>query len=413
MKVALVSFLFELGVGGGAAAVVQTLAQSLAERGIQVVVITTGSGRRMTIERRNGFTVYRFFPWNLYWVGEKDRQLAPTKVLWQLMDIWNPHTFWVMRRILELERPDIVHVHKLRGLSPAVWAAASTLDISLVVQTCHDYELMSPEGTLTSRVGSWARKGAWFLRPYQRIRARLSQTVAAATAPSRYTLEMITGRGFFPRAVKQVVPNSHGLTLEQLDQRREGVIRARYPSGEGTVRLLYLGRLETIKGVDLLCAAFESCAARLSNIRLDIAGWGTLEPTLRRRYGRHPQINFYGPVFGENKARLFAESDALVVPSVWPEVFGIVIIEAYTYGKPVIAARSGGIPELVREEETGSLVPPGDMGALTEALCRAAEDPAVVRQMAPACFRAAQRYALDPVSEDYLAVYEAARREEL
>jgi len=371
-------------------------------------VITTHPRRQITVEHTDGLTIYRFFPWNLYWVGEKDRQQVWRKVLWQLVDIWNPHPFWVVRHILERERPDIVHVHKLRGLSPAVWAAARAAGIIPVVQTCHDYELMSPEGTLSSPVGSWARNGVCFLRPYQWIRARFSRAVAAATAPSRYTLEMLTERGFFPKAFKRVVPNSHGLSLEQVNKRREEVT-AKHISDDRTVRLLYLGRLETIKGVDLLCAAFERCAARFPNLHLDIAGWGTLDRVLRQRYSRHPQITFHGSVFGEDKACLLAASDALVVPSVWPEVFGIVIAEAYTYGKPVIATRSGGIPELVEEEKTGFLVSLGDVDALTEALCCVAEDPVVLHKMALACFEVARRYAVEAVTEGYLAVYEAAR----
>jgi glycosyltransferase involved in cell wall biosynthesis len=409
MKVALVSFLFEPEIGGGAAAAVRALAYGLAEQSVQVVVITTHSRRQIIVEQADGLTIYRFLPRNLYWVGEKDRQPLWRRVLWQLVDVWNPHSFWVVRRILERERPDIVHVHKLRGLSPAVWAAARAAGVGLVVQTCHDYELMSPEGTLTGRAGYWAHEGIWFLRPYQRIRAGFSQEVAAATAPSRYTLETLTRAGFFPQAFKQVVHNSHGLTLEQLDRRREEVMARRHPCGERALRLLYLGRLEIVKGVDLLCAAFERCAVRFPNLHLDIAGWGALEQTLRQRYGRHPQITFHGPVFGEDKEHLLVASDLLVMPSIWHEVAGIVISEAYTYGKPVIASCSGGAPELVEEGRTGILIPPRDIEALTRSLYHVAEDPVNVRQMAPACFEAARRHAVEPVTEGYLAVYEAAR----
>jgi glycosyltransferase involved in cell wall biosynthesis len=226
-----------------------------------------------------------------------------------------------------------------------------------------------------------------------------------ATAPSRYTLETLTRRGFFPWALKQVVPNSHGLTLEQLDRRWEEM-RASHFYGERAIRLFYLGRLETVKGVDLLCAAFERCETRFPNLRLDIAGWGTLEPILRQQYSKHPQIAFHGPVFGEAKARLLAASDVLVVPSVWPEVVAIVIAEAYTYGKPAIASRIGGIPEIVEDSVTGFLVPPGNVDALTGMLCRVAEDSAGVGRMAPACFEAARRYGLETMIEKYTSLYE-------
>ena len=177
MKVALLSSVCEIAAGAGAAAVAQYIAKELSARGHQVIVITTHPKSHLAVERTNGITVYRFFPCNLYWVGHKDRQQAWKKVLWQLIDIWNPHAFRIVRDILAQERPDVLHVQKLRGLSPAIWSAARAVGISGIVQTCHDYELMSPEGALSSRVGQWALRGAWMLRPYQRIRAQFSKLV--------------------------------------------------------------------------------------------------------------------------------------------------------------------------------------------------------------------------------------------
>jgi len=404
MKVALVTYLFGPEMAHGAVAAVWQLAQGLGRHGIEVVVITTHRRRRLTVHRADGITIYRFCPWNLYWIGDKDRQPIWKKIPWQLIDIWNANAFGVVLRILEQERPDLLHVHKLRGLSPSVWAAAQSAGIP-VVQTCHDYELMSPEGTLSSRVGLWAWQGAWFLRWYSWIRTCLSRVVAAATAPSRYTLELLSSRGFFPNATRQVIPNSHGLTLAELDRRRRDKLTEN-PVNTTSVHALYLGRLEDIKGVDLLCAAFERCVARFPQLHLDIAGWGTLEPILRERYGQHAQITFHGTVLGQDKARLLSQSDVLVVPSVWPEAFGIVILEAYSYGRPSIVARSGGMPELVRQGETGFVLTPGDAQALADALCRIAEAPDTVRAMSKACFEAAQQYALESVVGQYRALYE-------
>jgi glycosyltransferase involved in cell wall biosynthesis len=407
MKVALASFLFKPEIGGGAAAVARFLADSLCQRGLQVVVITTYPGQTVTVEHNDGISLYRVPPWNLYWVGNKDEQPSWKRVLWQLIDIWNPCTFWIIRHVLEREWPDIIHVIKLRGLSPSIWTAARVSGIDRVVQTCQDYELMSPEGTLSGRIGTWAHDGHWLLYPYQWIRARLSHVVAGATAPSRYTLNTLVKSGFFPQALKLVVPNPHGFTIRQLDQLRE---LSKDSSDEKHLRLLYLGRLEKAKGIEVLCKAFEVCTRRFPHLHLDIAGWGTLEPTLRQRYAKHPQVTLHGPVFGENKARLLAASDVLVVPSIWPEVFGIVITEAYAYGKPVIATRSGGIPELVKEGETGFLVPPRNLEALVDALSHVAENPETVHRMAPACFEVAQQYTLEHVTEEYLSVYRAVMK---
>jgi glycosyltransferase involved in cell wall biosynthesis len=409
MKVALVTHLFDSEIGGGAKESARFLAHGLTQKGCKVVVITTHPKQKTDREHTDGLTIYRLPPGNLYWVGYKDRQPTYKRVLWQLIDTWNPHAFWRVRHILCHERPDIVHVQKLRGLSPSVWTAAAAVDSGPIVQTFHDYELMSPEGTLTSQVGRYAQEKAWFLLPYQRLRAWCSRVVAAATAPSRYTMEMLSSHDFFPKALKQVVPNTHGMMLEQLDELKTAA-KTSYISDEKSVRMLYLGRLEKYKGIDLLCEALEHCVARFPNVRLDIAGWGTLDTPLRQRYGRHSNIIFHEPVYGKNKINLLSTSDVLIVPSVWPEVFGIVIAEAYAFGKPVIAARAGGIPELVKEGETGFLLAPGDKKGLIEVLCRVAEDPSKLRKMAPACFEAARQYAVETITDRYLAVYKTVRR---
>lgn len=408
MKVALATYLFGPQMARGAAVAAWRLARGLCAQGDKVVVISTHAERRMTVEHTKVATVYRFFPRNLYWLGDKDRQPVWKKVPWQLIDIWNPHTFRIVQRILEREQPDVIHVHKLRGLSPSIWAAARCAGIP-VVQTCHDYELLSPEGTLSSRVGSWASEGAWFLRWYSWIRARFSCVVAAATAPCHYALQMLTARGFFPRAVKRVIPNSHGLTRGQLDRRRRDGL-AKTPRDAKAMHLLYLGRLEAIKGVDLLCAAFERCAARCPQLYLDIAGWGSVESQLRERHGQHPRIVLHGTVVGKDKECLLARNDVLVLPSIWPETFGMVIVEAYVYGKPVIVSRAGGMPELVREGETGFVVPAGNVQALVDTLCQVAKAPDTVRAMSNACFGAARQYTLESVANEYRALYERVLR---
>jgi glycosyltransferase involved in cell wall biosynthesis len=171
--------------------------------------------------------------------------------------------------------------------------------------------------------------------------------------------------------------------------------------------LLYLGRLEVDKGANLLCAAFAEHAVRFPGLRLDVAGWGTQEMVLRQRYGAHPQIAFHGAVFGEDKARLLAGCDAMVVPSVGPEVFGNVVAEAYAYGKPVLATCAGGLPELVSEGEMGWLIPAGDAGALGDALERLAQNAAGARRMSTACFQAAQRFAVESVVAAYVSLYDS------
>lgn len=405
MKVLLVSYLLDPRLGGGAAMAAARVGRGLAEQGVEVVGVTTHNNPQPTITNDNGLRVYAFRPRNLYWVADKSRQPTIKKIVWQLIDVWNPHVYRYLREIVRREKPDVVHVHKLRGLSPAVWSAVAAENGSLV-QTCHDYEVISPEGTLESTVGHLARQGHWALRPYQTMRARLSNLVDVVTAPSRYTLDVITGAGFFSQAQRLVVPNSHGLEETELPAVAQTASRP-IVSPAAPFRMLYLGRLESTKGIDILCRTVAQLVANLPQLRLDIAGSGSREATLRAEYATVPQICFHGHVSGVAKRELLTQTDVAVMPSVWQEVFGISIIEAFAQGKPVIASRVGGIPELVRDEVTGLLVTPGDAAALGAAIWGLATQPERLQAMSPACRLAAQAYTPTAVVAGYLAAYDA------
>lgn len=394
--------------GGGAAAAARQLALGLRRFGHEVVVVATQRAGSAQIEDGDGIRYYRFRPRNLYWIGDKDTKPPYQRAIFQTIDLWNAHVYQTLRAIIAHEQPAVVHTHKLRGLSPSVWTAArAACPGSRLVHTCHDHELISPEGTLTGRLGQLAMRGSGWLWPYQAIRRAQSRSVAIVAAPSRLTLERHTALGYFPGAQSCVVPNSHGLSQAELDAL---YVAANRQSGEysGRTRLLYLGRLDRIKGVDVLCAAFEQAVGARPALQLDVAGSGVLLDSLRQRYAHLPQLVFHGHVQGDRKRELLAAADALVVPTVGQEVFGIVIVEAFAHGKPVIATATGGIPEVVREGETGFLVEPGRVECLVDRMIWASDNVTSLRAMEPACFAAAPAYTLEAIANAYLTVYGVA-----
>lgn len=405
MKVLLVSYLLDPRLGGGAATSTLRLAHGLAEQGVEVVGLTTHDEPEPRVAVVDGIKTYAFRPRNLYWVENKDEQPLWKKVAWQLIDTWNLSTYRHVRRVIEAEKPDVVNVHKLRGLSPSVWTAAAAEDCRPIVHTCHDYELISPEGLLNTRIGRLALQRHWSMRPYQAIRGRWSNQVDVATAPSRFTLETVAGMGFFGRAQKVIIPNTHGLSAGELDAM---AARAPQPSrSAGELRLLYLGRLETEKGIEVVCRAFAGLAGELPDVSLDIAGSGTKEEIMRALYEDVPRVRFHGHMTGEAKENLIARADALIMPSIVHEVFGNSIIEAYAHGKPVIASRIGGMQELIDEGSTGLLVEPNDVESLQQAIRRLSAEPDAAAEMEAACRQQARRYTVEAVSAAYLAAYEA------
>jgi len=129
---------------------------------------------------------------------------------------------------------------------------------------------------------------------------------------------------------------------------------------------LYIGRLSSEKGLLTLGEAI-----RATGLRLIVAGTGPLEAVLRQRF---PHMQLAGHRSGLDLQALIDRSAAVVLPSEWYENCPMSVLEAMAYGKPVIASRTGGIPELVVDGETGLLFEPGNVLELRASLLALAAD---------------------------------------
>jgi glycosyltransferase involved in cell wall biosynthesis len=156
------------------------------------------------------------------------------------------------------------------------------------------------------------------------------------------------------------------------------------PYADGVPRLLCVGRLIPIKGHIVLLRAFAAAKEELPARELEIAGRGPLEPALKalaRELGVLDSVRFLGHV---SPIQAAIERAAVVVVPSMGEGFGMVALEAMERSRPVIAASIGGLGELVRDGETGLLVPAGEAEPLREAIVRLAGNLELARQMGEA-----------------------------
>jgi glycosyltransferase involved in cell wall biosynthesis len=147
-------------------------------------------------------------------------------------------------------------------------------------------------------------------------------------------------------------------------------------------RVVFAGRIVPSKGAGTLIRAVRGLEAELV-----VCGDGWQLPSLRRlarRVGVEDRVRFRGWLAPAELAREFAEASVVVVPSLWPEPFGLVGIEAFAAGRPVIASATGGIPEWLQDGVSGRLVPAGDVRALSSALSEMLADPERQRTMGEA-----------------------------
>lgn len=135
------------------------------------------------------------------------------------------------------------------------------------------------------------------------------------------------------------------------------------------LRLLYMGRLTRLKGGAILFEALRVFAARTSMpVSLTVAGDGDDRATWERAASNLPSsvtVRFVGWIAEDQRTRLLDETDAIVVPSIWPEPFGMVGLEAAAHGIPAVAFDVGGIHEWLQDGETGAMAsgdPPTAVG---------------------------------------------------
>lgn len=136
----------------------------------------------------------------------------------------------------------------------------------------------------------------------------------------------------------------------------------------GNPKILFVGRLEKIKGVDILLKSFQFVLREVPSARLYIVGKGSMRTHLEKlAYSLDiaNKVHFEGPLVEGDLVGTYRASDLCVFPSI-QESLGIVILEAMACRKPVIASRVGGMKEVVRDYENGVLVTPGDPRELAE-----------------------------------------------
>ena len=168
-----------------------------------------------------------------------------------------------------------------------------------------------------------------------------------------------------------------------------GVTPAAYgrnPRGAFGQRVVFVGRLDPVKGVPLLLEAFARARATHPEARLTIVGDGPARAALEARaqaLGLGAAVAFLGYRAQDEVAGILAEVDMLVLPS-FAEGLPVVLMEALASRIPVIASQVAGVPELVQDGVSGFVVPPGDLDTLTDRLCRLLADPALCARMGEA-----------------------------
>jgi phosphatidyl-myo-inositol alpha-mannosyltransferase len=345
MRVAIVSP-YDLDVAGGVQSHVVSLAAALRDVGDEVWLVGPGTAAEGRVTVGGSIRV----PAN----GSQ----APLAL--------SPLVVARVRTALRRIRPDVVHVHE--PLVPLVGPAASTTRATPVVLTFHAY----------AEAGSLARLYRT-VRPFGR---RIVKDAAAVTAVSAVAAD------FHARAL--------GIDVDTIRVVPNGVDVTRFtrpvPGGEPRPRqrtlptVLFIGRFEHRKGVDVAVRAFGLLAAERSDVQLHLVGDGPLAGEVARLVAALPdavrrRIVRSGRVSNADLPAVLFDADVLIVPSRGGESFGIVLLEAMAAGTPLVASDLAGYRAVARDGLEALLVPPGDPARLAAAAARMLDDPALREQL--------------------------------
>lgn len=196
---------------------------------------------------------------------------------------------------------------------------------------------------------------------------------------------------FAERFIRNKVPSLAGREIHVIHSSVDVGRIAVGPASNGEVfRILYVGALEHKKGVGHLIDALALAAERLGSWTCDVIGDGPIAASLKARAserGLDDRVRFRGALPFEAVAEAYSQASVCVAPSVIgpggrQEGIPNVMIEALAYQRPAIATAISGIPELIRDGDTGLLIPPGNAEALAAALLRIRNDPGAAAAMA-------------------------------
>ena len=214
-------------------------------------------------------------------------------------------------------------------------------------------------------------------------------------------VELEAYKRFVPRQRVAAMPNA-------IDCAPYAMVPTVRSSEDHPLRLVYIGRIAREKGLYETLQALRLAAELGVDARLTVAGQGAEEARLRRyaqALGIASRVHFAGPVYGADKAQLFAQSDAFVLPS-YSEGLPYALLEAMAAGMPVIATPVGAVPDVMSHGMHGFLVPARDGKALAEAIAAMGTNRDQLTWMSRASRRRVRAaYAIDRLAADFSQCY--------
>jgi len=367
------------GSTGGAEQLVHNQVKLLKERGHEVLVFAgmiNDKGKRYGVKKDvfEGIPVYRVCLHQRDYSGEFVNFLHK-----EVEDLFS--------RLLEDFSPDVVHFHNINGLSVGLPQLCRRRKIRTVL-TLHDYWGICHKNTLIKDAGlicedfgecekcqpfisgeRWTHLPSRMRKDYIALQLK---DIDAVISPSVYLAEIYEHVGLFRHKVR-VVPNGVDIARFQKVRRKKN---------HKEVRFSFIGHLGRHKGVQTIIEALQYIEAK-ERIKLNLVGEGEQRHELEeivQKAGMKKSVKFWGKVDSRRIEKVYATTDVLILPSIWPENQPLTISEAMACSLPVIGARIGGIPEQIEDGKTGYLFEAGNPRDLALKMSAFLADPSKITE---------------------------------
>lgn len=330
-------------IGGGGGNATQQIGRWLASKGAHVTVLTAAHGHLPRRSNDRGVQVYRI------WAA---RQRQDRCSIFEML-VFMAHALMVAPGLARQVKADAALVFFSLPTGPVGWLLKRRLGLPYVISL----QGGDVPGFMGDELGFYHRVcGPVITRVWQDADAVVANSTGLAALARTHAPDMDIG----------MIPAGADL---------DAVEPPTVPTLEGPLRLLFVGRLVSQKGLDVLFRALASLKDH-TNWTLTIAGEGPLKDELARAaQGLHltDKITFRGWLERDHLPAVYRDADVFVLPS-RDEGMPNAMLEAMAAGLPVIGSRVAGIDEVVIDTETGLLVPADDAGALADALKTVIDD---------------------------------------
>jgi glycosyltransferase involved in cell wall biosynthesis len=338
MKILIINTLYAPYKIGGAEKSIQSLAESFVKKNVEVMVLTLGTENKRTI--LNGVIVEKVKIENTYWPFGTEVKSSVQKLLWHIKDVENTKYDKIITDLLVDFKPDVLFTNNLTGFSVRSWELAKNHGVKRV-HTLRDYYLQCPKLTKYKNKQN-CNKQCIDCKILSLQKKRYSKNVNAVVGISNYILENHIANGYFSNALQRVIFNGFSFNntkeniKENTKEKKKGLIFG------------YIGQINQSKGVEFLLESFKNLEGN-KEWKLVIAGKKDNKyiETLRKINSSN-NITYIGYV---DSNFFFKNIDVLIVPSVWQEPFGRVVLEGLIHKKIVLGSRTGGINELLNNNK--------------------------------------------------------------